>query len=405
MVLHCQVRKRVRWVCSDVVKSWRQSREAVCEMCVCGLRVWLAGLSFLCCMGVVFSDEPAALVQTVAGTGERGPYLAASGQALQTAVNEPFGLSMREPGVLYVCEVGGHVIRRVDLSTGKTAVVAGTGEKGYAGDGGLATSAKLNEPYEVRFDRDGSMYFVEMQNHVVRRVDAATGIISTVAGTGVAGFSGDGGAATAAQLRQPHSIALDGAGTLYICDIGNHRVRAVDLKTGVMRTFAGTGERRATVDGAPIAGTPLNGPRALDYDGQGSLYLALREGNALYRMDLQKGTLQHLAGTGKSGYGGDGGPAREALLSGPKGVAVGPDGNVYFADTESHTVRVYVPSEGVVRTVVGNGQKGDGPDGAPLQCRMDRLHGVYVSPDGVLYIGDSNNHRVRALRLASGVGR
>jgi len=371
-------------------------------MCVRLVRVWVSCVVWFCGIGVVVADEPAAVVKTVAGTGQRGPYVGSSEEALQTAVNEPFGLSMREPGVLYVCEVGGHVIRRVELSTGKTVVVAGTGVKGYSGDGGAATAAELNEPYEVRFDRDGSMFFVEMQNHVVRRVDAATGIISTVAGTGVAGFSGDGGPATAAQLRQPHSIALDGAGTLYICDIGNHRVRAVDLRTGVIRTFAGTGERRATPDGAPITGTPLNGPRALDYDGRGSLYLSLREGNALYRMDLQKGTLQHLAGTGKSGYAGDGGPAREALLSGPKGVAVGPDGNVYFADTESHTVRVYVPSEGVVRTVVGDGQKGDGPDGAPGQCRMDRLHGVYVSPDGVLYIGDSNNHRVRALRLASG---
>lgn len=354
---------------------------------ICGVLLWLSGA------------ELAAQVRTVAGTGQRGPY-AATGEALKTAVNEPFGLSMREPGVLYVCEVGAHVIRRVDLATGATVVVAGSGVRGYSGDGGPAVAAKLNEPYEVRFARDGTMYFVEMQNHVVRRVDAVTGIISTVAGTGVAGFSGDGGAAVAAQLKQPHSIALDDAGTLYICDIGNHRVRAVDLRTGGIRTFAGTGERLATPDGAAITGTPLNGPRALDYDGRGSLYLALREGNALYRMDLQKGVLQHLAGTGKSGYGGDGGPAREAQLSGPKGVAVGPDGNVYFADTESHTVRVYLPSEGVVRTVVGDGQKGDGPEGAASGCRMDRLHGVYVSPDGVLYIGDSNNHRVRALRLS-----
>ena len=354
---------------------------------ICGVLLWLSGA------------ELAAQVRTVAGTGQRGPY-AATGEARKTAVNEPFGLSMREPGVLYVCEVGAHVIRRVDLATGATVVVAGSGVRGYSGDGGPAVAAKLNEPYEVRFARDGTMYFVEMQNHVVRRVDAVTGIISTVAGTGVAGFSGDGGAAVAAQLKQPHSIALDDAGTLYICDIGNHRVRAVDLRTGGIRTFAGTGERLATPDGAAITGTPLNGPRALDYDGRGSLYLALREGNALYRMDLQKGVLQHLAGTGKSGYGGDGGPAREAQLSGPKGVAVGPDGNVYFADTESHTVRVYLPSEGVVRTVVGDGQKGDGPEGAASGCRMDRLHGVYVSPDGVLYIGDSNNHRVRALRLS-----
>jgi streptogramin lyase len=140
----------------------------------------------------------------------------------------------------------------------------------------------------------------------------------------------------------------------------------------------------------------------LDFDGRDSMYLALREGNALFRIDLSSRTLHHLAGTGKSGYGGDGGPARRALLAGPKGVAVSAGGDVWFADTESHTIRVYRARRGVIETVVGDGESGDGPDGDAGKCRLARPHGVYVSGDGRLFIGDSNNHRVRLLQLPAG---
>src|SRR5690606_17707730 len=142
-----------------------------------------------------------------------------------------------------------HVVRRIDLKTGTISTVAGNGRKGYSGDGGPATEASLNEPYELRFDSQGNMLFVEMQNHLVRRVDARTGLISTVAGTGRKGFAGDGGPATKAEFSVPHSIALDGEDRLYICDIGNHRVRRVDPKTGIVTTLTGTGERKPTPDG------------------------------------------------------------------------------------------------------------------------------------------------------------
>src|SRR5205814_6878933 len=140
----------------------------------------------------------------------------------------------------------------------------------------------------------------ERDNHVIRKVDAATGAISTFAGTGVAGFAGDGGPAARAQLRTPHSIAVDPGGRrLLICDIGNHRIREVDLASGTIATFGGNGEPRPTPDGAPLAGTPLNGPRTMAFDERGNLYLALREGNAIYRIDLKAATVHHLAGTGE----------------------------------------------------------------------------------------------------------
>jgi sugar lactone lactonase YvrE len=168
----------------------------------------------------------------------------------------------------------------------------------------------------------------------------------------------------------------------------------VTLRTGIIETFAGTGERAATPDGASIAGTPLDGPRALDFH-DGDLYLALREGNAVYRLDLAQGTLHHLAGTGSEGYAGDGGDAKFAQLAGPKGIAIGPAGDIYLADTESHTIRVIRRASGKIESLVGDGAEGDGPDGDPTKCRLNHPHGVFVDAEGNVYIGDSGNNKVR----------
>jgi streptogramin lyase len=237
-----------------------------------------------------------------------------------------------------------------------------------------------------------------MRNHIVRRVDGRTKFISTAAGSGNEGFSGDGGLATKAELRQPHSIQFDGRGYLYICDIGNNRIRKVDPSTAMILTFAGTGERLPTPDGAKPANAPLNGPRAIDFDKDGNMWLALREGNAIYRLDLTAGTIHHVAGTGQKGFTGNGGPAKQATLSGPKGISVAPDGKVYFADTESHSIRMIDVRKGTIELVAGTGDRGDGPEGDPLKCSMARPHGVFVDADGTIFIGDSENHRVRVIR-------
>src|SRR5579871_3004600 len=200
----------------------------------------------------------AADIRTIAGTGKPG-HSGDGGPATAGELNNPYGLTIGPDGALYICEVDSNVIRRLDLKTQTLSTVVGNGQKGYSGDSGPALAASLNQPYEIRFDRAGNMYFAEMPNHVVRRVDAKTRIISTIAGTGSPGFSGDGGPASKAQLRQPHSIAIDPDGRwLYIADIGNHRIRRVDLETGLIDTFAGTGERKPTPDGASLDGAPLN---------------------------------------------------------------------------------------------------------------------------------------------------
>lgn len=336
-------------------------------------------------------------VETLAGTGEKG-YAGDGGPASSARLNNVFGIVRGPDGALYVCDTDNQRVRRVALN-GEISTVAGNGTRGYGGDGGPATKASLNEPYEVRFDKTGDLYFVERMNHLVRKVEMRTGVISTVAGTGKAGFGGDGGPATAALFNQPHSIQFDKDGDLLICDIANHRLRKVDMKTGVVTTIGGTGKGAVTPDGAKLDATvPLNGPRALDVDKDGTIWLALREGNAVYRIDAHDGRIQHVAGTGKKGFTGNGGAAKDATLSGPKGIAVAPDGRVYIADTESHSIRVIDTKAGTIDVLVGSGAKGDGPDGDPLKCKLARPHAVFVDGDGSVLIGDSENHRVRVWR-------
>ena len=198
-------------------------------------------------------------------------------------------------------------------------------------------------------------------------------------------------------MRQPHSIVVDPArGWLLICDIGNHRVRRVELATGTIDTFAGTGGRQPTPDGAPLAGTPLNGPRTLAIDARGNLYLALREGNAILRVDVERRTFHHVAGTGAQGYSGDGGAARAATLSGPKGLAWGRDA-LFVADTENHVIRRVALDSGMITTVLGTGQRGDGPGARSARLRAGAAARGAGRRPRALYVADSEAHRIRVL--------
>ena len=337
-------------------------------------------------------------VDTLAGTGEAG-HSGDGGKAAAAKLNNPFGVVRGPDGAIWFCEYSGHLIRRI-APDGTISTVAGTGKAGYDGDGGPALQASFNLPHELRFDAQGNLYIADMANHAVRRIDAKTRVITTFAGTGQGGYSGDDGPAAKAQLKQPHSIQFGPGGDLYICDIGNNVIRRVDSKTGAISTFAGTGKAGATPDGAPIRGTPLRGPRSLDFDPEGRLWLVTREGNQVLRFDLKAGTIHIAAGTGKKGFTGNGGPAREATLSGPKGIAVAPGGDVFLVDTESHSIRKIDAKTGKLEVVIGTGEKADGPDGAPGACRLARPHGVWVDADGTLLIGDSENHRLRRLRAS-----
>lgn len=338
------------------------------------------------------------ITQTIVGTGEKG-YAGDSGPALAAKLNNPFGITRGPDGALYVVEFDGNVVRRWGAD-GVITTVAGSGKKGGGGDGGPALEAQFDQPHEIRFDREGHLYIADMLNHRIRKVDAKTKIVSTIAGTGRPGFSGDGGPASQAALNNPISIQLDSKGNLFICDIGNHRVRRVSASTGQIETFAGNGARKPTEDGASYSTAPFHGPRTLDFDAEGNLWLALREANQVWKLDLQSGKAMHIAGTGQKGMTGNGGLAREATLSGPKGIAVAPDGRVYVADTESHSIRAITPVSGKIDAVVGDGSRGNGPDGSASTCRLARPHGVFADKNGSIYVGDSENHRVREIRSA-----
>ena len=320
----------------------------------------------------VASAAQAWRMETVAGTGEPGGS-GDGGPAMAARIDNPFGLARGPDGALYFCEYTGHWI----LIT-------------------LRSLLFFNLPHELRFDAAGDLFVVDMSNHAVRCISMKTGTIRTIAGNGKPGYSGDGGPASAAQLKQPHSIQFGKDGSLYICDIGNHVIRRIDFRDGRIHTAAGIGKR--TPDGAPIQGTALNGPRSLDVDREGNLWLCTREGNQVFKLDLKAGRIEHIAGTGAKGLGGNGGPALTCTLSGPKGIALDAQGNVWLADCESHTIRMIRMSDRSIHLVAGTGVKGNGTQSDPLACAMARPHGVHCDADGGIYIGDSESHRVRVLR-------
>jgi len=350
-----------------------------------------------CCL-LLCGTVPAAEIVTLAGTGTKGNSPDGSQMAM-SPVGEPYGLVVGPDGALYVCEIAAHVVRRIDLKTGEGTIVAGSGVKGFSGDGGPAVEAQMDEPYEVRFDSKGNLITVDMKNAVIWRVDGTTKQVSVIAGTGTPGFSGDNGPAMQAQLRQPHAIILDARDNIYVCDLGNVRVRKIDAETGMITTVIGGGNQQLLPMTLGFDDLRLPGPRAMDLVNGDSLILAMREGNRIYRVQLQQKTLTLLAGTGRKGYSPLSTPGPEVALSGPKGVAVDGKGDIYFADTESHTIRVIRAANGQVETVVGTGKRGDGPDGDPLKCQLARPHGICVDQEGNLYIGDSENHRVRMVKM------
>ena len=351
-------------------------------------------IAFTLCVNVLtYASEPT--IRTIAGTGLEKLNTASS--ALETNIGNPFGVEATPNGELYICEVSNHRVWKLNLENKTLSIVAGTGKKGHSPDGRLATESDLNEPYEVRVDTDGDIYFVEMQNHIVRMIDKTTGLLTTIAGNGKQGFSGDGGPATSAMLNRPHSIAISGD-WLFIADIGNHRIRRVNLKSKTIDTFAGTTKRELPVDNGRVIGNPVLGPRALFVKDR-ILWVALREGHSVWKINVDKPTWQHVAGTGKKGFSGDGGPAVEATLNGPKGIAVTGD-TAYVVDTENQSIRAITLKNGIIGTIAGVGPTGRGFRGESEPARqsfLNRPHGVCVDSNGNVYIGDSENHRVRLL--------
>jgi streptogramin lyase len=346
--------------------------------------------------------QSATVMDSPAGAG-KGGYAGDGGPGTAALLNQPFHCEIDPAGNLLIAEANNHCIRKLDLKSGVISTVAGKGQKGYSGDGGKATDATMNEPYAVVANTNNDLYIVDRLNAVIRKVDGKTGIISTVAGTGQKGFAGDGGPADKAQLREPNDCCLDGKGGLLIADVADWRIRRLDLKTGMISTFAGTGRPKDKLsrdqigDGGQAEKCVIVGARAVCVDGQGNTYICEREGNAIRKVD-SKGVITTVAGTGAAGYSGDGGPAAKATFRGPKAIRCDAAGNIYVVDTENHAIRRIDAKTGVVTTVAGGRKGPEGDGGDPVKAGLDRPHGCVVDAQGVLYIADSNNHRVRRVK-------
>ncbi|MGH7047524.1 MAG: hypothetical protein ACREE2_14175 [Stellaceae bacterium] len=342
-------------------------------------------------------SEPTWTITTAVGTGERG-CAGDGGPAAQALLNGPFDIGFDVAGNLYFADTFNHRIRRVDARTATIFTVAGNGEAGYRGDGGPATAAAFNEPYGIAVDRTGNIYVADRHNHCVRRIDGTSGIVTTCAGNGRSGYSGDGGSAAVAGLVEPNGLAFDPAQQrLFIADVADNRVRVVDLVRGTIATFAGTGAGEHSGDGGPAAVAGVWGARAVKVAADGTVYILERQGSSLRAVDSTRGVITTAAGTGARGYAGDGGPAREAVFDAPKEMTIDRHGDILIVDTENHAIRRFNVESGLVEALAG-GRKGNGGDGGPaVAAGLGRPHGVAVGPDGAIYIGDTENHRIRKL--------
>lgn len=283
---------------------------------------------------VIRKVSTSGIITTIAGTGTAG-YSGDGGPASMAKLHNPNGVIQDDIGNIYFCDYSNHCVRKIDTS-GTITTIAGTGISGYNGDSIAATSAKLSYPITLAFDHSGNMYIADADNHRIRRVNTL-GIISTIAGTGTAGFSGDGGPSVSAELNNPYGVALDAAGNIYIGDQSNNRIRRINT-SGIITTFAGTGTSGYTGDGAAATLAQLNNPAQVWVDTGNNLLIADRYNNCVRKVNTA-GTIYSIAGTGTAGYTGDGGPAIRATLHQVPGVSADIHGNIYIADFANNCIR------------------------------------------------------------------
>jgi sugar lactone lactonase YvrE len=306
----------------------------------------------------------------------------------------PRGARFEQPHDIACCIRRTVNMTNVTTRVGTIVTVAGTGSAGFAGDSGQAVSAQLYYPAGVAVDASGNIYIADTSNHRVRRVDPQ-GVITTVAGTGTTGFAGDGGLGAAAKLYSPAGVAVEASGNIYIADTDNHRVRRVDPQ-GVITTVAGTGTAGYFGDMGPGSATTLNKPKGVAVDSSGNVYIADTDNHRVRQVN-SLGTITTVAGNGTAGYFGEGGPATATTLNSPAGVAVDSSGNVYITERGNHRVR-QVDSLGTITTVAGNGTAGySGDDGPSTFASLNSPTGVAIHPSGSILITDGANHRIRRI--------
>ena len=338
--------------------------------------------------------EP-GIISTVAGNGTQG-YSGDGGAATSAELSAPEDMTVDSAGNIYIADLGNQRVRKVTKSTGDISTVAGTGTDGYSGDGGLATSAELGSPEGVAVDSAGDIYIADHDNCRIRKVTASTGDISTVAGNGTCAYAGDGGAATSAEIAYPEDVALDTAGNLYIADSFNNRIRKVTISTGIITTVAGNGTEGYNGDGIAATSAELADPIGVTVDSAGNVYIADFENERARKVTVSTGLISTVAGTGTAGYNGDGIAATSAELYLPAGVAVDGSGNIYIADDGNERIRKVAVSTGLISTVAGTGTAGYNGDGIlATSAEINSPPGVALDSAANIYIADRGNNRIR----------
>ena len=346
-------------------------------------------------------------ISTAAGSGIEG-YSGDYGLAVYASLKKPGGVCTYEspaPTYLYIADPSNYQIRKVDLKEGFLTSAAGTIWSGYNGDNILATFARLNYPFGVHLDASGNLFIADTYNHRIRKVNAKTGIITTVAGTGSKGFFGDGGPATSARLRYPFSLYVDSAGNIYIMDTYNYRVRKVDAQTQIITTVVGDGSAKFQGDGSLATDASIMKSYDVAVDKEGNLYIADTHSHCIRKVDATTGIIDTVVGQGtQAGFSGDGGLATDALLDTPTGVYVDISGNIYVADTKNDVVRKVDATTQIINTVAGNGTPGFSGDGGPAtQAQLDYPQGLWVDSSGNLFIVDTDNCRIRMVDSTTGI--
>src|SRR6266699_5548734 len=348
-------------------------------------------------------DGATGLITTFAGNGTAGP-IGDGGPATSASLIGPAGVAVDGAGNVFIAEFVGCRIRRVDAQTGTISTVAGNGVPGFGGDGGPATSASLHDPHGVTVDDAGNLFIADGYNYRIRRVDASTGLIGTIAGNGTYGFSGDGGPATSASLSIPWGAGLDTSGNLLIADTDTSHIRRVNLATGVIDTIGGNGWIGFSGDGGLSTGASLYSPMGLAVDPAGNVLIAESGNSRVRRVNVTTGTIETVAGNGLAGFGGDGGPATDASLNEPIGIAVGPGGDLFIADHTNFRIRRVEAATGTITTVAGDGSQGFTGDGGPAtSARLNYPFGIAVDSSGTLFIADTQNFRIRRVDAGTGI--
>ncbi|MEO8761694.1 MAG: T9SS type A sorting domain-containing protein [Bacteroidia bacterium] len=352
---------------------------------------------------LLFNLNAQCIITTIAGNGSsgyNGDNIPAT-TAEFTFINEN---TIDRLGNIFIADAGNHRIRKINTSTGIITTIAGNGIQGYNGNGGQATNANLNEPTGVAFDTIGDLYIADFGNQVIRKIDIS-GIISTIAGNGIAGYTGDGGSATSAKLSSPRHIALDPFGNLYIADQGNYVIRKIDFTTGVIKTVAGNGSSGYSGDGGLATLAQFNGIEELCFDKQNNLYIADANSSVIRKVNYLTDIITTVAGNGTQSYSGDGGSATLAALYSPGDVKTDTIGNIFIADGFNNVIRRVDLNTGVINTIAGTGAVGYNGDGnSPLFAQLSNPSSIAFDIHDNLYISDYGNNRIRKISNVSTVG-